>query len=134
MEELESNKYTRVLEKSIINICYGYNAFEAIDFTWWPQAWCSTFQFFAGILYILRIKLQLKYVRNNTTFTLLMFQNNLLCIFVDFQQKWMTNVSNYLLVDSVDVCACVCFNILIEQQRRKQRNFSCNNHTTFITK
>ena len=51
------------------------------------QTWCPALQHVVGDLYIFRTKLLVKYVRNNTTFTCLKFQNDSSCIFADFQQK-----------------------------------------------
>ena len=48
---------------------------------------CSTLQFVACALYMFRTKLQLKYMRNNKTFTFLKFKNNSWRIFIDIQQK-----------------------------------------------
>ena len=71
-----------MFERNIINKCYSDNAFEARDFTR-----RSTFQFVAGPMYIFRTKLPLKILRLNMIVTPLNFQDNLLCVFADFQQK-----------------------------------------------
>ena len=76
-----------MFERSIINICYSDNAFEATDFTGCSQTWCSAFSFVAGYLYIFRTKLQPNNMKNNMVFMPLKFQDNFSCIFVDIQQK-----------------------------------------------
>ena len=68
-------------------MCYTENAFEATYFTGCSQTWCSTFYFVPGPLYIFNTKLQPKNMMNNMVFTFLKFQDNSSCIFVDIQQK-----------------------------------------------
>ena len=49
-------------------------------------------------------------MKNDTTFTLIKFQNDWSRIFVDFQQNVQNQVSNYLLVDSVYIFAPKYYN------------------------